>query len=138
MTDQVRYAIRLEGARHEDNRPNTYIWSMLVHQGWFYVGTYDQVSPFFNVLEHPDRLIKAFLGRARTANLIELLGKAGADLYKTQDGVTWYPVTLNGFGDVGNYGFRTLVSVGNDLYVGTANPFDGLEVWVGSSDANSP
>ncbi len=110
---------------------------MVVHKGWFYVGTYDQVSPFFNVLENMDNVTAALLGRARTANVIERIGDAGADLYKTQDGINWYRVTIDGFGDVGNYGFRTLVSVGNDLYVGTANPFDGLEVWRGSSDANS-
>ena len=39
---------------------------------------------------------------------------------------------LDGLGDVGNYGFRTMESVGNDLYVGTTNPFDGLEIWRGS------
>jgi hypothetical protein len=115
-----------------DHWPNTYIWSMTVHDGWLYAATYDQVSPFFNVLENMDRVIKA-LSRARTANLIELVWRAGSDLYKTQDGVTWYPVTLDGFGDVGNYGLRTMESVGDELYVGTTNPFDGLEVWCGRS-----
>ncbi len=114
--------------------PNAYLWSMTTHQGWLYAGTYDQVSPFFNILEHPDKLIKAFWGKARVANIVEVLWNAGADLYKTQDGVTWYPVTLNGLGDVGNYGFRTLVSVGDLLYLGTTNPFDGLEVWLGGEN----
>ena len=105
---------------------------MVVHEGWLYAATYDQVSPFFNVLENMDRVIKA-LTRSREANLIERWARAGSDLYKTQDGVTWYPVTLTGFGDVGNYGIRVMESVGEDLYVGTANPFDGLEVWRGRS-----
>jgi hypothetical protein len=55
------------------------------------------------------------------------------DLYKTRDGVACYRVTLHGFGDVGKHGFRTLESVGDHLYVGTTNPFDGLEVWRGRS-----
>jgi hypothetical protein len=113
-----------------DHWPNTYIWSMVVHEDWLYASAYDQVSPFFNVLENMDRLVKA-LGRARQANCIEQTWRAGADLYKTRDGVSWYAVTLDGLGDVGNYGFRTMESVGEWLYIGTANPFDGLEVWRG-------
>jgi hypothetical protein len=115
-----------------DHWPNTYIWSMTVHHGWLYTATYDQISPFFNVLENMDRVLAA-LTRARQANLIERVYRAGSDLYKTQDGILWYRVTLDGFGDVGNYGFRVMESVGDDLYVGTANPFDGLEVWRGHS-----
>jgi hypothetical protein len=52
---------------------------------------------------------------------------AGADLWKTEDGIVWEPVTLNGFDNPNNYGFRALVS--GSLYVGTANPFQGCEVW---------
>lgn len=115
-----------------DHWPNTYIWSMTVHDGWLYAATYDQVSAFFNVLENMDRVVKAF-SRAREANPIERTWRAGSDLYKTQDGVHWYPVTLTGLGDVGNYGIRVMESVGRDLYLGMTNPFDGLEVWRGRS-----
>lgn len=113
-----------------DHWPNSYIWSMVTEGGWLYAATYDQVSPFFNMLSQPVRLIKALTG-AKRANLIERVGRAGADLYKTQDGVTWYPVTLDGFGDAGNYGFRTMISTGDAIFIGTANPFDGLEIWRG-------
>jgi hypothetical protein len=119
-----------------DHWPNTYFWSMAVHENWFYCATYDQVSPFFNVLENLDKVLVALWGRARRANIIERVGHAGADLYKTQDGITWYPVTFDGFGDVGNYGFRVMKSVGKYLYVGTGNPFDGLEIWRGTSSGN--
>ena len=56
----------------------------------------------------------------------------GADLWKSPDGIHWIPVSLNGFDNPHNYGFRTMVSVGDtiSLFVGTANPFDGCEVWV--------
>ncbi len=60
----------------------------------------------------------------------------GADLWKTTDGIHWEPVTLNGFGNPENYGIRTMLSepvalsgLQNSLYIGTANPFGGLEVW---------
>lgn len=118
--------------------PNTYIWSMAVHDDWFYAATYDQVSPFFNVLENFDKVIAAFLSprSARRANLIERIFNAGADMYKTRNGVDWHPVTINGFGDVGNYGIRTMVSVEDELYLGMTNPFDGLEVWRGVARHN--
>ena len=55
---------------------------------------------------------------------------AGADLWKSKDGIHWEPVTLNGFDKPGNYGFRTMQRF-NSLYVGSANPFDGLEMFRG-------
>lgn len=54
---------------------------------------------------------------------------AGADLWKTNDGLHWIPVTLNGFDNPNNYGFRTQKFAPNTLYVGTSNPWQGLEVW---------
>jgi hypothetical protein len=119
--------------------PNAYIWWMAEHDGWFYASTYDQISGFFNTLENMDKFLAAvmegLLGQKREANIIEAVFNAGADLYKTQDGVNWFPVTVDGLGDVGNYGFRVMRSVGSEFYIGTTNPFDGLEVWRGNSAA---
>jgi hypothetical protein len=53
---------------------------------------------------------------------------AGADLWKSQDGLHWYPVTLNGMGNQENYGFRTMTRF-NSLYLGSANPFSGLDMF---------
>lgn len=40
------------------------------------------------------------------------------------------PVILDGLYNPNNYGGRTLYKTcDNKLYLGTANPFDGLEVW---------
>ncbi|MCK4368959.1 MAG: PKD domain-containing protein [Dehalococcoidales bacterium] len=61
---------------------------------------------------------------------------AGADLWKTEDGIIWQPVTLNGFDHPDNYGFRNMVGV-NPLFIGTANPFDGLEIWQVRGEAGS-
>ncbi len=52
---------------------------------------------------------------------------AGGDLWKTEDGIRWEPVTLNGFDNPDNYGVRNMVHV-NPLFVGMANPFAGLEI----------
>lgn len=67
------------------------------------------------------------------AHLIMALGYEvfGFDLWKTRDGVHWEAVTLNGFGNPHNYGIRMLfLSEDKTLYIGTANPFQGCEVWV--------
>lgn len=54
----------------------------------------------------------------------------GFDIYTSKDGCHFKPVNLNGLGNPNNYGGRTLhVSCENDLYLGTANPYDGAEVW---------
>jgi hypothetical protein len=113
--------------------PNVYIWAMAVHDGWLYASTYDDTGAVFRGLEDIERAFKVIF-RLRQSNPIEQAMRAGGDLYKTQDGVTWYPITLDGFGNVGNYGFRTMQSDGVHLYVGSANPFEGLEVWRGSAD----
>jgi hypothetical protein len=48
---------------------------------------------------------------------------SGADLWKTEDGIRWVPVSLNGMDNPDNYGFRNMVK--GSLYIGTANPFQG-------------
>ena len=74
--------------------------------------------------------------------LIEFMLKAfgGADLWKTRDGIVWVPVTINGFNNPNNMGFRRLVSVQEGkirgLVVGTANshtddPRGGCEILIG-------
>jgi hypothetical protein len=63
--------------------------------------------------------------------------RMGADMFKTQDGVNWYPVTLDALGDVQPYGFRTLLSHEDYLYVGSADVFRGLKVWRGSVPADA-
>ena len=67
------------------------------------------------------------------ARLIMKLGYRvfGFDLWKTRDGVHWEAVSLNGLGNPYNYGIRMLfLSEDDKLYLGTANPFQGCEVWV--------
>lgn len=54
----------------------------------------------------------------------------GFDMYYSKDGCYFEPVVLSGLNNPNNYGGRTLyVSCENELYLGTANPFEGLEVW---------
>lgn len=61
-------------------------------------------------------------------DLQDIIGRfAGADVWKTKDGIHWEPVTLNGFGNPENYGIRTMLHFGS-FFMGTANPFGGLEM----------
>lgn len=53
----------------------------------------------------------------------------GFDLFCSDDGVNWYPYTVNGLGDPHNYGGRVLLSTEKGLFVLTANPFNGCQVW---------
>lgn len=55
----------------------------------------------------------------------------GFDLMVTEDGLNFEIVTDDGFGDESNHGVRTLTSAnaGESLYVGTANPFNGAQLW---------
>ena len=54
---------------------------------------------------------------------------AGFELIVTDDGENFDIVTDDGFGDKYNYGGRTIITSGNSLYIGTANPFYGAQLW---------
>lgn len=54
---------------------------------------------------------------------------AGFDLYATSDMKNFDCITLNGFDDEYNYGARTFAPTEDGLYIGTANPFYGAQVW---------
>lgn len=53
----------------------------------------------------------------------------GADLYVSEDGIHFKKININGFNDKYNYGLRTFVSSIDGLYIGTANPFYGGQLW---------
>jgi hypothetical protein len=127
-----------------------YIWSMAVHDGHLYVGTFD--SSVFALWADLQRLpIEAQLKLRRLGVDRFVEQHAGFDLFRSKDGASWTPVTRNGFGNPYNYGARTMISTPYGLFVGTANPFGpdvatrlahgweyapnprgGLEVWLGA------
>jgi hypothetical protein len=103
-----------------------YGWSMEVWEGELYVGNLD-TTVFLRYLEdYPGEL-------PDIPNLAEMVAAAklisGCDLWRSADGVNWEPVTINGFRNADNYGFRTMQAVNNGLYLGTANPWTGCEIW---------
>lgn len=63
----------------------------------------------------------------------------GFDIIKTADGENFEIVTDDGFGDKYNYGGRSLLATEQGLYVGTANPFYGAQLWrIVSDKADEP
>lgn len=54
----------------------------------------------------------------------------GFDLYVTEDGVNFTTLTTNGFNDPYNHGLRTFAVTNQGLCLGTANPFNGCQVWI--------
>ncbi len=58
----------------------------------------------------------------------------GFDIFKTADGDNWEVVTDNGFGDKFNYGALRFVTTEEGMYVTTANPFYGAQLYLISND----
>jgi len=116
---------------------NAYCWQMKEHDGWLYAGTWDQANLLAGLLDNLPELIeflqeqqKAIAGEVLDIDDWYRLTEAGGDIFKTQDGTHWFPLTQDGLGNRENYGFRTMESTPDgDFYLGTANPASGLEVW---------
>lgn len=62
----------------------------------------------------------------------------GFDIYKSSDGVNWELVTDDGFGDKFNYGALRFVTSDDGMYITTANPFYGAQLYKLSNDLEAP
>lgn len=114
---------------------NQYIWWFEEHQGKLYATTFD-FSIFLKYVNR-DLLETMDITEEQINNILNGLAQlnsvkdnpAGFDVYVSSNGLNWSPVTTDGFGDEYNYGGRTMLSTANGLFVGTANPFWGSQVW---------
>lgn len=107
------------------NPMNFYCWSFEVYNNKLYAGTFD-ASTFL-------RYLKDYTGPVPDALKgvpIELLPylATGADLWETQDGRNWRPRTINGCGNMNNYGVRIMSVFENNLILGLNNPWEGCEI----------
>ena len=118
-----------------DNPFNGYFWRMTVHDGWLYLGTY-KWTVFLPYLTRDQwsAEIQWIVDKLGVEELAHIAG--GFELWRSPDGVNWYPITQNGFENPYNDGVRTLQSTPLGLFVGTANPF-GPEVAVRVRQAKS-
>lgn len=108
---------------------NQYVWRMEAHEGKLFATTFDlrtfaKYAEIFAPEESKEDLRKKLDQLAKVND-----NPPGFDLYVSEDGVNWEPLMRNGFGDPTNYGGRTLKSTASGLFVGTANPFWGAQVW---------
>lgn len=129
------------------NNPfNVYAWQIQEYDGNLYVSTFDDATNMQLVLELllanrenlplptwiVDILIEIYELVVELLNLLKY--PFGFNLYVSRNGVDFKPVFLNGLDNRYNYGGRILyVDSEDDLYLGTANPYQGLEVWKTSS-----
>jgi hypothetical protein len=102
-----------------ENPYNKYIWRFGIQKNRLYAGTFD--------IGTGTQVISAAFGMAAPT----LPTPPGFDMYWTIDGEKWREVTSDGFGDKFNYGTRAFVTdpATDTLYMGTANPFYGCQIW---------
>ena len=133
------------------NNPfNVYAWQMQEYKGKLLISTFDDSSNMEVILDTllANRLaLEQLIGPLVTNTLIEIykgvveILKAigypiGFDLYMSEDGVHFSSITLRGLDNPNNYGGRILYVDSNEqLYLGTANPFQGCEVWKATDGA---
>lgn len=100
---------------------NAHIWRMQEHEGVLYAGTADQST------------------RMRRVPVVGKLLESGFgfDLYASENGWYWTPITTNGFGDKWQMGLRTFASTPYGLFLGTCNFWGGLQIWLGKSDTQN-
>jgi hypothetical protein len=136
-----------------DNLFNGYVWSLCVHDGWLYAGTCDMtvMLRWSTFREAPPKVVRFF--RHLDPEFV-VANNGGAELWRSQDGENWMPVTRRGFDNPYNNGIRNLASTPFGLFAGTANlfgprvavrhgaewvyednPRGGLEVWLGDKGA---
>lgn len=127
-----------------NNLFNVYGWQIQEYKNNLIITTYDGSTNIKAILQaylyDKENYIKQ-IGCKNYYTLIECYKKIlnlickynypeGFDIYVSKDGCKFKPVILNGLYNPNNYGGRTLYKIcDNKLYLGTANPFDGLEVW---------
>ena len=95
---------------------NDHIWRMQEHEGKLYVGTYDKST-----------------SQRLCADVAPIIGPfMGFDLYESEDGIHFSAISLDGFGDLFDYGIRTFQSTPAGLFFGTSNYNYGTNIYRGA------
>ncbi|ODA40005.1 hypothetical protein DSBG_3211 [Desulfosporosinus sp. BG] len=127
------------------NNPfNVYAWQIQEYHDQLLISTFDDsinMEVILNTLLANKLALEQLIGKTVTNLLIEIYESVvgilraikypiGFDLYISEDGVHFSSIFLNGLNNPNNYGGRILYVDGHEkLYLGTANPFQGCEVW---------
>lgn len=136
----------ISGLRSGFNNPfNVYAWQIQEYKGKLLVSTFDDSSNMEVILdtllgnraaiearitpELTQILINIYAAVVRILAIIKY--PIGFDLYESENGKTFKQIVRGGLNNPNNYGGRILfVDSDEKLYIGTANPFEGCEVWV--------
>lgn len=120
---------------------NVYAWQIQEYENKLFISTFDDSTNMQLILELllanreniplPEWIIDILIEIYEI--VVELLNRFkypfGFNLYVSKNGLDFDPVFLHGLDNRYNYGGRILfVDSEDDLYIGTANPFQGLEV----------
>ena len=62
--------------------------------------------------------------------------RVGDSVVRALDGVNFEEITDNGFGDPYNHGLRVFATTEDYMFIGTANPFMGTQIW--RTDGEAP
>ena len=111
---------------------NSYLWTLEVQDGRLYCGTWDAASIIPVGSDYLIDIIKAMMSNwtlSSMKGLYNIWTGNGGELWVSDDGVSWSPVFTDGLGNPDNYGIRNMESVDGTLYLGMANPEDGLEIF---------
>jgi hypothetical protein len=99
---------------------NYHMWRMGDYQGVLYVGTYNYATHLLN--SNQGDTLKPFMG---------------FHLWASTDGVAFYPITQNGFGDIFNDGVRSIMGTPYGVFVGSTNDWYGLRVYQGQANTQA-
>lgn len=123
---------------------NVYGWQIAQFNGSLIITTFDNSinikTIYDNYIYNKDNYVK-MIGNDNYSRIVESYSKIlflldkykypkGFDIYTSNDGCHFTPSILKGLNNPYNYGGRKLlVSCENNLYIGTANPYCGCEIW---------
>ncbi|MCC3868170.1 hypothetical protein [Terrisporobacter mayombei] len=121
---------------------NVYAWQIQEYEGELFISTFDDATNMQLILDLllanrkniplPQLIVDILIEIYEL--VVELLNRYkyqfGFNLYVSENGLDFDSIFLDGLDNRYNYGGRILfVDRDKDLYIGTANPFQGLEVW---------
>ena len=103
-----------------------------------YAKIYEEYQSILDKLpENVKNLIDTVLSVMKKDNLLAFgkvlkylsTAERGFDMYVSSDGVNFSAITTNGFNDPYNHGLRVFATGDDWMVVGTANPFNGTQLW---------
>ncbi len=103
-----------------------------------YADVYEYYNEFSSSLPDELKALFDFLITATKKDNLIAFGKLlkylstaqrGFDMYVTSDGETFSTITTNGFNDPYNHGCRVFATGADWMAIGTANPFNGTQLW---------